>query len=182
MRMSWLYFAMRSLRDRRPVLIFLQFVAIARSAIVEILSLTGAVAHDRVEPGPMRDLGRFERLGERANLVHLQQNDISDSLLKAALRPLGSGHEQIVTVGQLDGFMRPVESPGNRSAAQLRHCPAPHPPRSWECNGCRRSRGDNVLRWRARWFLVLVRGLLPNRRERSAGCLWCRSCLRAPRR
>ena len=35
MRRSWLYLAMRSLRDAEPVLICPAFVATARSAIVE---------------------------------------------------------------------------------------------------------------------------------------------------
>ena len=34
MRSSWLYFAIRSLREAEPVLIMPQFVATARSAIV----------------------------------------------------------------------------------------------------------------------------------------------------
>jgi hypothetical protein len=46
-RMSWLYFAVRSLRARLPVLIWPQLVATARSAMVES-SVSPAVAHHRV--------------------------------------------------------------------------------------------------------------------------------------
>ena len=44
MRISWLYFASRSERDRLPVLIWPQFVATARSAIV-----VSSVSPDRCE-------------------------------------------------------------------------------------------------------------------------------------
>ena len=51
MRRSWLYFATRSERAGAPVLIWPQFTATARSAIVVSLGLAGAVAHHAAVTG-----------------------------------------------------------------------------------------------------------------------------------
>ena len=40
-----------------------------------------------------RQLDRLERLGERADLVHLDQDRVGDLLLDAALQALGVGHK-----------------------------------------------------------------------------------------
>ena len=84
MRSSWLYFATRSVRDGAPVLIWPAFVATARSAIV-----VSSVSPERCEittrvAVPLRELDRLERLGERADLVHLDEDRVRDALVDAA--------------------------------------------------------------------------------------------------
>ena len=84
MRMSWLYFAIRSERASEPVLIWPQLVATARSAIVDILGLAGAMRDHRRIAGAMRHLDGGERLGQRADLIDLHEQRIGHILVDAA--------------------------------------------------------------------------------------------------
>ena len=78
-RRSWLYLAVRSPRLGAPVLICPAFVATARSAIVvSSVSPLRWRYHVRVAAARgQRD--RVERLGERADLVHLDQDRVRDA-------------------------------------------------------------------------------------------------------
>ena len=51
-----------------------------------VLGLAAAVAHDRGELVPLRHLDRVERLGQRADLVHLHQDAVAAPLGDAALQ------------------------------------------------------------------------------------------------
>ena len=96
MRSSWLYFATRSVRDGAPVLIWPAPVATARSAIVvssvspERWEMTHAVAVRA------RELDRLERLGQRADLVDLDEDRVRDALVDPALQALDVRHEEVV--------------------------------------------------------------------------------------
>ena len=84
MRINWLYFAVRSLRARLPVLIWPQLVATARSAMV-----ASSVSPERWlittrEAGAVRHFHRLQRLGQGADLVDLHQDGVADALLDAA--------------------------------------------------------------------------------------------------
>ena len=83
MRSSWLYFATRSLRLAEPVLIWPARVPTARSAIVRVLGLARAVRGDRRVAGVPRHLHRVERLGDRADLIELDQQRVADALRDA---------------------------------------------------------------------------------------------------
>ena len=96
MRSSWLYFAMRSERDSEPVLIWVAAVATAMSAMV-----VSSVSPERCEmtDGIARALGHVdggERLGQRADLVGLDEDGVGDVLVDPALQYLGVGDEQII--------------------------------------------------------------------------------------
>ena len=96
MRSSWLYFATRSLRAGAPALIIPQFVATARSAIV--VSSVSPLRCDitDVYPLPRAELDRVERLGERADLVHLDEDRVGRTAVDAHLETLGVRHERVV--------------------------------------------------------------------------------------
>ena len=79
-RSSWLYFAMRSVRLARAGL---DLPGVRRHRDVgdgRVLRLAAAVADDRREPVPLRQLDRVERLGQRADLVHLHQDAVAAAL------------------------------------------------------------------------------------------------------
>ena len=96
MRSSWLYFATRSERDGAPVLICPQPVATARSAIV-----TSSVSPERCDitarvAGLARHRDRGERLGQRADLVDLDEDRVGHAGVDAAPQALGVGDEEVV--------------------------------------------------------------------------------------
>ena len=77
-RRSWLYLATRSLRAGAPVLIWPQLVATARSAMV-----VSSVSPERWDMTDVYRLAaarldRLQRLGERTDLVDLDQDRIGD--------------------------------------------------------------------------------------------------------
>ena len=72
------------------------FVATARSAIVDVLGLAGAVRDDRRIAVALRELDRVERLGQRSDLVDLDQDRVGDPLADAALQELDVGDEEVV--------------------------------------------------------------------------------------
>ena len=87
---------MRSLREALPVLIWPVLRATARSAIVaSSVSPLRWLDDVRVAvAGGQPD--RFDRFGERADLVHLDEDAVGDAFVDAALQPLGVGDEQVV--------------------------------------------------------------------------------------
>ena len=96
MRSSWLYFATRSLRAGAPVLIWPQFVATARSAMVT--SSVSPLRCDIIAVYACRPASAMVSSvsGERADLVHLDQDRVGDAGVDAPLEPLGVGDEQVV--------------------------------------------------------------------------------------
>ena len=106
MRSSWLYLATRSERAGAPDLIWPQLVATARSAIV-----TSSVSPERCDiteryDGASRARHRFERLGERADLVDLDQHRVRDARRDAAIETFDVGDEEVVA-DELDLARRP---------------------------------------------------------------------------
>ena len=61
-----------------------------------VLGLAGAVAHDASVTGLLGGLDGLERLGERANLVDLDQDRAGGAQLDALLEALGVGDEQVI--------------------------------------------------------------------------------------
>ena len=96
MRSSWLYFATRSLRAGAPVLIWPQFVATARSAIVASSVSPLRCDMTDVYAARLASVDRVERLGERADLVDLHEHRVGDAALDALAQPLGVGDEHVV--------------------------------------------------------------------------------------
>ena len=77
MRMSWLYFAVRSERESEPVLIWPQLVATARSAMVRPRSRRCGGTSRRNSPRAAPFDG-VQRLGQRADLVDLDQDRVGE--------------------------------------------------------------------------------------------------------
>ena len=96
MRSSWLYFATRSERDGAPVLIWPQPVATARSAIVVSSVSPERWRHDGRVAGRAGEVDRGQRLGQRADLVDLDQDRVGRAGVDPALQALDVGHEQVV--------------------------------------------------------------------------------------
>ena len=95
MRMSWLYFAFVRCGEAAG----LDLAGVRRHREIgdrRVLGLAGAMADDRRVAGAVRDLHHLERLGERADLVELDQDRVGDAALDAADQPLGIGNEHIV--------------------------------------------------------------------------------------
>ena len=65
------------------------------------------MAHDAREPGAVGHADRLERLGERADLVHLHQDRVGHPFRDAAGQDLGVGDEDVVA-HQLDLPSQPV--------------------------------------------------------------------------
>ncbi len=91
-----MYFATRSVRDGAPVLIWPAFTATARSAIV-----VSSVSPERWEitvayPAARRDLDRLQRLGQRPDLVHLDENCVPHALCDPSPKELLVRHEEVV--------------------------------------------------------------------------------------
>ena len=88
MRSSWLYFATRSVRLSEPVLIW---PAVGRHGDVgdgRVFGFAGAMADDG---GVVVVLGQFdgvERLGERADLVDLDEDRVGRAGINALLQEL----------------------------------------------------------------------------------------------
>ena len=61
-----------------------------------ILGLAGAVGHDRRVPVRTREVDRLERLRERPDLVHLDEDRVADALVDAAAQALDVRDEQVV--------------------------------------------------------------------------------------
>ncbi len=132
MRSSWLYFAIRSRARRRAGL---DLARVGRDREVgdeRVLGLARAVRDDRGVAGVLRGADRVERLGERADLVDLDQDRVGDAAVDAALEARGLGHEQVVA-DELD-----------LAAELLGHAPSSRPsrprrgrPRSRRAGTCR---------------------------------------------
>ena len=105
MRSSWLYFATRSLRAGAPVLICPQFDGDRQVGDRGVLGLARAVAHHAAVAVPMGQVDGVERLGQRADLVHLDQEGVGGALVDAAREPLRVGDEQVVA-DDLDPVVR----------------------------------------------------------------------------
>ena len=96
MRRSWLYLAMRSVREAEPVLICPALVATARSAM-KVSSVSperwrddGGIA---VAAG---ELDGVEGLGDGADLIDLDEDGVGDFLRDALLEAFGVGDEEVV--------------------------------------------------------------------------------------
>ena len=76
MRRSWLYFATRSVRDAEPVLIWPAPVRHGEVGDEGVFRLARAVRDDRQIARRARHLDRLERLGQRADLVHLDEDRV----------------------------------------------------------------------------------------------------------
>ena len=89
-------FAVRSPRDGAPAFSWPAFVATARSAIV--VSSVSPLRCDTTTPKPaaLGQRDRVERLGERADLVHLHEDRVGRALADPARQPLHVRHEQVV--------------------------------------------------------------------------------------
>ena len=61
-----------------------------------IFGLAAAVARNRRVAVPLGQLDRFDRLGQCADLVDLDQNAVGDLFVDAALEPLRVGNEEVV--------------------------------------------------------------------------------------
>lgn len=94
MRSSWLYFATRSLRQARPGLDLAGVAATARSAMVVSSGLAGTVAHDAGIAGLLRHLNGLQRLGQAADLVHLDEDGVRTAHLDALGQAFGIRDEQ----------------------------------------------------------------------------------------
>ena len=70
-----------------------------------VLGLAGAVRDDGAVARARREPDRVERLGERADLVQLDEDRVRDALVDAALQQLGVRHEHVVT-DELDAAAR----------------------------------------------------------------------------
>ena len=66
-----------------------------------VLGLAAAMADDGGEAVAAGQIDGLDGLGERADLVELDEDAVGDSLVDAPLQPLGVGHEQVVA-DQLD--------------------------------------------------------------------------------
>ena len=86
MRSSWLYLATRSDRAGAPVLIWPQFGGDREVGDRGVLGLAGAVAHHAAVAVAVRELDGVEGLGERADLVDLDQQRVGLAAGDAALR------------------------------------------------------------------------------------------------
>ncbi len=95
-RSSWLYLAMRSLREAEPVLIWPVAQGDGQVGDGRVFGLAAAVAGDAGVAVAVGQLDRVDRLGQRADLVDLDQDAVGDALVDAALQPLGVGDEQVV--------------------------------------------------------------------------------------
>src|SRR5690606_2120234 len=62
-----------------------------------VLGFTRTVGNYRGVTGRLGHLNGFQGLGQRANLVELDQDRVADALVDAFLENLGVGHEQVVT-------------------------------------------------------------------------------------
>ena len=109
MRSSWLYLAMRSERDSEPVLIWPALVPTAMSAMVESSVSPERCEIDRGVAGALGHLDRGEGLGQRADLVDLDQDRVGDAFCDAFLQDLRVGHEQVVA-DQLHAACRAARS------------------------------------------------------------------------
>ena len=113
MRSSWLYFATRSVRLSEPVLIW---PAVGRHRDVRdgrVFGLAGAMADDGGVVVVLGQLDGVERLGERADLVDLDEDRVGRAGVNALLEELHVGDEQIVAdeldlVAELVGELLPV--------------------------------------------------------------------------
>ena len=61
-----------------------------------VLGLAGAVRHDDAVAVRARELDRVERLGQRPDLVHLDEDRVRRALLDPAAEPLDVGDEDVV--------------------------------------------------------------------------------------
>ena len=105
MRSSWLYFATRSDRAGAPGLDLPAAGGDGEVGDRRVLGLAGAVRHDGRVAGVARHRDRVERLGERADLVDLDEDRVADAEVDAALQALGVRDEQVVA-DELDACRR----------------------------------------------------------------------------
>src|SRR5579862_6404556 len=62
-----------------------------------VLGLAGAMGDHRAVTVLLREVHRVDRLGERADLVHLHEDGVGDAALDTELQPLGVRYEDVVT-------------------------------------------------------------------------------------
>ena len=72
-----------------------------------VLRLARAVGHDRGPPGPAGELDRLDRLGQRPDLVELDQHGVGRVLVDRSLDPRRVRHEQVVA-DELDPIAEPA--------------------------------------------------------------------------
>ncbi len=91
-----MYFATRSERAGAPVLICPALVATARSAIVASSVSPERCEIDHAVAVPVGELDRVERLGERPDLVDLDEDRVADALGDAAAQEVDVRDEEVV--------------------------------------------------------------------------------------
>jgi hypothetical protein len=91
------------------------------SAMVRVLGLARAVADDGRVVGALGHLDGGEGLGQRADLVDLDQDRVGDVLLDAFLQDLGVGDEQVVA-HQLHPLAQAVGQVASSRPSRLRPC------------------------------------------------------------
>ena len=94
-RISWLYFAIRSVRLIEPVLIWPAFRPTAISAMV-VFCFTGTVGNDAGIASLLRHFDSVEGFCQRTDLVDLDQDRVGDALFNAFLQDCRVRNEQIV--------------------------------------------------------------------------------------
>ena len=134
MRSSWLYFATRSERAGAPVLIWPGAERDGEVGDRRVLRLARAVRHDRRVAGALREPHRLDRLGQRADLVHLDEDRVADAAVDALLQALRVRHEEVVA-DELDAVAELAAS----ARATTPSRPRPRRPRSRRSDSGRRS-------------------------------------------
>ena len=83
MRSSWLYLAMRSVRESEPVLICPGVGGHGEVRDKRIFRLAGSVRDNSRAPVGLRQLNALECLSERPDLVDLYENRVGDAQFDA---------------------------------------------------------------------------------------------------
>ena len=96
MRRSWLYLAVRSPRARGAGLDLAEVQRDGQIGDERVFGLARAVRHDAGVAGAKRHLHAVERLGQRADLVDLDEHAVRDAVLDAVRQDRAVGHEHVV--------------------------------------------------------------------------------------
>ena len=134
-RSSWLYFAVAVGARRRAGLDLARAERDREVGDRRVLGLARPVGHDRRVAARLREPDRLERLGQRPDLVHLDEDRVADAALDALAQPLGVGDEEVVA-DELDA----VAELGASAAPTRPSRPRRGRPRSRRSGSARRAR------------------------------------------